>query len=163
MDSIDEDGNPHLDYEVDFIPKYFSKPLELFRPPTKCPGTVKEQIRKSFSVFHCDLGAAANHIRQCVEEILSHAGIESRNTKGRFLGLERRIKLFANVDHENAERADALRWIGNFGSHPEALTKKDLFDAYEILEVLLEDIYVGQQRFVRQIVQQINKDKRPRR
>ena len=163
VEVFDEEGSISIDFEMYFVPRYFSIPMELFHPPAKCPNAVKEQLRKSFSVFYCDLGAAANNIRQCVEEILSHAGIQSRNTKGGFLHLETRIKSFANGDPENAERADALRWVGNFGSHPQTLTKEDLFDAYEILEVLLEDLYVGHQRSVRKMVEQINEARGPRR
>ena len=160
---MEEDGNIYTDNEIYFAPRHLSVPMELFRAPTRCPDAIKKQIRKSFSVFFCDLSAAANHVRQCVEEILSHAGIQPRNTNGRFLRLETRIKSFADIDHDNAERADALRWIGNFGSHPQALTKEDLFDAYEILEVLLEDLYVGHHRSVRQMVEQINEARGPRR
>ncbi len=80
-----------------------------------------------------------------------------------FIHLSRRIELFQQSDQDNAERADALRWIGNFGSHPEALTKNDLFDAYDILEVLMEDLYVGHQRSVREMVAQITGAKAPRR
>ena len=57
--------------------------------------------------------------------------------------LEKRIQSFEAIDHENAGRVSALRWIGNFGSHPESLTKDDVFDAYDILEVLLESLYIG--------------------
>ncbi len=162
VEAFDDDESSYMDHEHYFVPKYFSKPMEIFRPPSKCPNAVKEQIRKSFAVFFCDLGAAANHVRQCVEEILSHAGIQSDNASGGFIPLDTRIKSFEKADPENAERADALRWIGNFGSHPETLEKEDLFDAYDILEFLLEDLYVGHSRSVRQMVKQIIKERKPR-
>ncbi len=163
VDDINGEGKVHFDHQLYFVPKYFSTPMEIFRPSARCPNTVKEQLRNSFAVFFCDLGAAANHVRQCLEEILSDAGIQSRNSRGKFVSLKTRIKSFGDRDQENADRAHALRWIGNFGSHPQALTKDDLFDAYEILEVLLEDIYVGHQRSVQQMVEQINKTRGPRR
>ena len=81
-DAVDDDGNPYTDYRVYFDPRYFSRPMELFRVPDKCPKAVKEKIRKSFSVFFCDLSAAANHVRQCDDEILAHAGVQSRNSGG---------------------------------------------------------------------------------
>ena len=92
-DTIGEDGNPITDYEVYFDPRYFSMPMELFRVSAKCPNAIKNQIRKSFLVFFCDLSAAANHLRQCVEEILSHADIQSRDANGGFIRLKTRIKL----------------------------------------------------------------------
>ena len=162
MDVVDEDGSFSQDYSIYLTPKYFSMPMRIFQPPARCPDAVKEQLRSSFSVFFCDLSAAANRVRQCVEEILSDAGVESQNSEGEFVSLGTRINSYRDLNPENADRADALRWIGNFGSHRETLTKDDLFDAYDILEVLLEDLYVGHQRSVRQLVEQINESRRPR-
>ena len=163
VEAYDDEGRNLTDYELYFSPKYFSKPLMIFRPPLKCPSAVKKQLRKSFEVFFCDLGAAANHVRQSVEGVLTHAGIPLVDTRGKFIPLATRIRSFEKADPENAERANALRWIGNFGSHPEELTKNDLFDAYDIVDVLLEDLYVGHQRSVRQMVNQINRAEGPRR
>lgn len=163
IDALDEEGNSYTDSRLYFDLRYFSMPMAIFRIPANCPRHVKEQIRKSFSVFFCDLGAAANHVRKCIEEILSHAGVQPRDANGRFIQLESRINSFEDIDPDNAERASALRWIGNFGSHPEPLTKDDLFDAYDILEVLVEDLYVGHHRSVRQMVEQINEARGPRR
>lgn len=162
IDFYDEDGTISFDYDIYLSPRYFVPSMKLFRMPNRSPEEVRNQLYKSFSVFFCDLGAAANHIRQCVEEVLAHAGIPARGSNGKYIALSTRIKQFASADPENAGRASALRWIGNFGSHPESLTRDDLFDAYEILEVLLEDLYIGHQRSIRQIVRQINTARRPR-
>jgi Domain of unknown function (DUF4145) len=162
MESNDEDGNATIDYDRYFSPRYFSKSMVIFRPPLRCPAAIKDEIYRSFTVLFCDLSAAANHVRQCVENIMSSVGIEPQDDKGRFISLGRRIDAFRSRSAENAERSDALRWIGNFGSHPEALRKDDLFDAYDILEVLLEDLFIGHQRSVRQIVEQINSNRGPR-
>ena len=125
---------------------------------------MRQQLYKSFAVFFCDLSAAANHVRQCAEEILTHADIDIRDANDHFITLNGRIKIYEGRDSENAERITALKWIGNFGSHPEEqLNKGDLFDAYDILEILLEDLYVGHNRNVRNIVAQINVAKGPRR
>ena len=159
-----EDGDLEQEYEKVFYPQFFYAFLQLFRPPSRCPPLVREQLYKSFAVFFCDLSAAANHLRQCVEEILTHAGIDIRDAKGSFIHLNDRIKIYLGRDSDNAERITALKWIGNCGSHPEDdLNKPDLFDAYDILELLLEDLYVGHNRNVRDIVAQINAAKGPRR
>lgn len=160
--------NEHGDWEQEsetvFYPRFFYPSLQLFRPPQRCPLPVREQLYESFAVFFCDLSAAANHLRQCVEEILTHAGIDIQNVKGGFTRLNERIKVYEKRDSDNAERITALKWIGNCGSHPEDdLNKGDLFDAYDILAVLLEDLYVGHNRNVRNIVAQINAAKGPRR
>jgi len=160
-----EHGDWEQEYETVFYPRFFYPSLQLSSPPQRCPRPVREQLYKSFAVFFCDLSAAANHLRQCVEEILTHAGIDTRDAKGGgFIPLNGRIKIYEGRDLDNAERISALKWIGNCGSHPEDdLNKRDLFDAYDILEILLEDLYVGHNRNVRSIVAQINAAKGPRR
>jgi hypothetical protein len=159
-----EDGDWEQEYEPVFYPRFFYTFLKLFRTPRRCPDLVREQLHESFAVFFCDLSAAANHVRQCVEEILTHAGIDIRDANDGFINLNKRIKIYEGRDSENAQRITALKWIGNFGSHPkEPLNKGDLFDAYDILEILLEDLYVGHNRSVRNIVAQINTAKGPRR
>jgi hypothetical protein len=157
----DDEGDWIVDYEVFFPPMYFSRAMKIFQPPHRTPGSVKECLFRSFNVFFCDVSAAGNHVRQCAEEILAHAGIAPKGAKGRFLSLEKRIESYKAIDPENAERVSALRWIGNFGSHPERLTKDDLFDAYDILDVLLEDLYVGHQKSVRARVEKINQARSP--
>jgi hypothetical protein len=164
----DEFQNEHGDWEQEsetvFYPRFFYPFLQLFRPPQRCPRPVREQLYKSFAVFFCDPSAAVNHLRQCVEEILTHAGIDIRDVKGGFTRLNERIKVYEERDSDNAERINALKWIGNCGSHPENdLKKGDLFDAYDILSVLLEDLYVGHNRNVRKIIAEINAAKGPRR
>ncbi|TAT70001.1 DUF4145 domain-containing protein [Rhizobium ruizarguesonis] len=158
---FDSDGDPHSDLNEVFYVKFFSKALPIIRPPSRCPTKIKQSLTRSFHVAFCDVGAAANHVRQCVEELLTAQGIDRHTNTGGFLQLEKRIQRFSQKDAENAERASALRWVGHFGSHPENLKRDDLFDAYDILEVLLEDIYVGHQRSVRAAVDRINKNKRP--
>lgn len=162
MDVIDEDGSISTNYEIYFVPKYFSTPMKIFLPPAECPNAVKEKLRRSFAVFFCDLSAAANLVRQCVEEIISNSGTEPKDPQVKYVSLEKRICRYRNRNPENADRAEALKWIGNFGSHPRAINKDDLFDAYDILEVLLEDLYVGHQRSVRDMVERINESKAPR-
>jgi hypothetical protein len=162
VEGADEEGNPYLEDEMYFSPLYFSLPMMIFRPPHKCPPQIIAEVRRSFAVFFCDLAAAANHVRQCVELILLNAGIEARAADGRFIRFEQRLEQFRTRHPENADRVSALRWIGNFGSHPEPLRKDDLFDAYDILEVLLEELFVGHQRSVRQMVEQIVAKKGPR-
>ena len=159
----DEDGSITTDYNIEFSPRYFSAPMMIFRPPPATPADIKDEVLRSFGVFFCDLPAAANHVRQCVEIILSLSGIDAQDRNGRFVPLGTRIDEYRAQNAENAERADALRWIGNFGSHPAAaLRKTDLFDAYDILEVLLEDLYVGHQRSVREMVELIIANRGPR-
>ena len=153
-----ENGDPSVDYIKIFVPRFFSEPLPVikFGP---WPKTLLEQVKLSFQVFFCDLGAAANHIRSSVEELLTGLEIPLQDENGKRIPLDRRIQIFRETDAENAERAEALKLIGNVGSHAGTLTKDDVFDLYDILEILLEDIYVGHYRSIRRKVQEINRNR----
>ncbi len=157
----DEDGDIAVDYTEIFFPRYFSRAMKIFECPHGSPKEIKISIEKSLLIAFCDSGAAANHIRQCAEEILSQAGISGKHKNGGFIRMEQRIEAFRQANPRNAGYVDALRWIGNFGSHPEDITKDDVFDAYDILELLLEDLYVGHRRSVEELVNRINQSKRP--
>lgn len=154
-------GNVSIEYPPIFWPVYFSPPMLLLDVSSKVPAAVRESLKNSFASFFSDFGAAANHVRQCAEEILTLAGVPGRNANGRFVNMESRIQTFKGNDPDNADRISALRWIGNFGSHPGTLTCEDLFNAYDILEVLLEDLYVGHVRSVAATVARINQTKQP--
>jgi hypothetical protein len=56
------------------------------------------------------------------------------------------------IPHESGIRAVGIRIIGNAASHPGELTRDNLFDAYDILEVVLEDMYIGRQKNIREMV-----------
>ena len=161
FENRDEEGEFTVSESHFFRVKFFSLPMRILDIPRRYPSAVKECLIRSFFVFFCDHRAAANHIRQCAEEVISHAGVPSANSKGNFVPLSKRIEEFSKIDAENAERVDALRYIGNFGSHPEKITMDNVCDAYDILEVTLEDLYVGHQRSVRDLVKRIIHDRRP--
>ena len=157
LNNVDEDSLVYPDLEEVFTPQYFWPSLVLFSVP-RCPKLVKHQLTLSFRTFFCDLNAAANHVRSCIDELLCDRNI-SRTTRT----LHNRIEEFGKADSANAEFAKALmalKWIGNVGSHPGDLTKNDLFDAYDIIELLLEDIYTGHRRRTQNKVAEINKRRR---
>jgi len=55
----------------------------------------------------------------------------------------------------------ALKWLGNKGSHTENMSKNDVLDAYEILDSVLDELYVGYQKLVDKKVEKIVKSKKP--
>jgi hypothetical protein len=157
------DGEEDFEVIEYFSPHYFSHPMRILHIPFQVPPAIDLSIRKSFRLVFCDPGAAANHIRQCAETILATAGIAHVTETGKFIPFEQRIQKFEDIDPENADRVSALRWIGNFGSHPDKeITRDDVFEAYDILEILLEDLYVGHTKSVRKRVEEINKARGPR-
>ena len=57
----------------------------------------------------------------------------------------------------------AIKWLGNAGSHASTpLSLDDVFDAYEILEVVLNDLYENKVEFARKLAKDINKNRGPK-
>lgn len=57
----------------------------------------------------------------------------------------------------------AIEWLDNAGSSSSATALDDVLDAYEIVEVLLKELYGTQRRSAARIAKQINRKRGPRR
>jgi len=156
--------------EVDYVPRY--EPL-FFRPapsiialPREVPQDVVEQFRRSFELFWSDLEACANSLRSATERLLDSKGIPrtapDKHGKIRSLDLNNRIQLFAQQDRSLSEKLMAVRVLGNIGSHSGALVREDLLDAFEILEYVLEEMFLKRSRRIAEIADKITSDKKPR-
>ena len=160
-----EDGSPSISYSEVFIPEYFYPALNLFTVSEKCPETVTREIKGSFKLFFADPSAAANYVRKAVDEILTGKGIArfATNKKGKRvrIPLHNRIVTFGNAKPDVAKKLLAIKWLGNEGSHADAISKNDVLDAYEILEWVLDDLYVGYRKQLENKVFKINKTKKP--
>jgi hypothetical protein len=136
----------------EFEPLFFFPSLEMFPSPNECPERVAKPIRSSFALFFADSSAAGNHVRQAVEEMLTSKGVRrfttAKSGRRQQIPLVTRIADFAatNPTVSASDPLSALRWLGNAGSHPGGLSPEDVLDAYEILDDLLDQIYVGQKR-----------------
>ena len=162
--TYDEDGHPDLDYSTVFTPEYFHPSLIILSIPLECPTEVAEEITSSFKLFFCDPAASANHVRKCIENILTDKGVKRfrmSSGKRRFVGLHQRITLYQSGQPDVTERLLAIKWLGNEGSHAGEITRDDVLDAYEILETVIDDLYVGYGKSVKKKVAVINKRKRP--
>lgn len=161
----EEDGSPTISYTNVFVPEYFYPSLSLFAISEKCPETVTKEIKQSFKLFFADPSAAANYVRKAVDEILTSKGVArfTANKKGKRvrIPLHNRITVFETVKPDIAKKLFAIKWLGNEGSHADTISKNDVLDAYEILEWVLDDLYVGYRKQLEDKVSKINKTKKP--
>lgn len=163
-----EDYNPETgddaQFEV-FIPEYFYPSLNIFSVSEKCPQEVATEIKSSFKLFFADPSASANYVRKTVDAILTNKKIKrySVNNKGRKVpvNLHSRIVEFEKSKPDIAKKLLAIKWLGNEGSHTDKMTKNDVLDAYEILEMVIDDLYVGHRKLVEKKIAKINKTKKP--
>tara|TARA_B100000315_G_C14298370_1_gene460672 strand:- start:209 stop:610 length:402 start_codon:yes stop_codon:yes gene_type:complete len=128
---------------------------------------VSEEIEKSFSLFFSDAPSAANHIRIALEDLLTHLKIKrykSKENKRTFLALHSRIELLPAKYKHLQDLFFAVKWLGNAGSHSDrVVTMDDVLDAYEIMEEILQDLFVKKTKRVKNLAKKINKTKGPKK
>jgi hypothetical protein len=162
----DENGQVG-DYERYYRPFFFSDSPHIIAVPDAVPDEVRGELTTSFRLFWVDLEAAANRLRSSLEVLLTHLGI--RRTTGRrpdkkraMLTLHSRIELLAAEEPDLAEHLMAVKWLGNAGSHSKPLTFDDLLDGYEVLDHVLNDVFVRRASKAHVIARAINRRKGPR-
>ena len=163
----DEDGPPSQTWTDFFTPKHFSPHLKIFLCPRSTPEDVSDEIQKSFSLFFSDAPSAANHIRIALEDLLTHLKIKRYEVKGKrrtFLALHRRIEFLPAKYKHLQDLFFAVKWLGNAGSHSsKVVTEDDVLDSYEIMEEILQELYVNKSSQVKKLAKKINKTKGPKK
>lgn len=103
--------------------------------PEETPDIVSKEMKTAFGLFWVDLGSCANRLRISVEKILDKLGAPAANT------LHERIEAFKLTDPIHADTFDALRHVGNVGSHNGAVKREAVLDAFEIYQDALAELF----------------------
>jgi hypothetical protein len=163
---VDNNGNQIQEYNEYFKPTYFQPNLNFFDVPIKCPEDVKNSINKSFSLILVNPDSASNHIRVAVELLLNNLKIKrfsQKNGKRSTIKLHQRIESLKTKYLHLKDLLLAIKWLGNAGSHAsKPLSIDDVFNAYDILDVILTDLYANKAAQVKSLAKNINKNKGPK-
>jgi len=130
--NYDVDGQNY--YERVFFPKSVYPAPPLATIPKGTPSEVIKELKVAFKLFWMDSGSCANRLRIVVERILDAFDVP----KGK---LTKRIDFYKSKDPEHGETFDALRQIGNVGSHEGENTRETILDAFEILQDALAQLF----------------------
>jgi hypothetical protein len=162
----DEEYGPSNSFSEFLHPKAFSPTLHAFTVHNEVPQEIKNAIVDSFKVYWMDTSSCGNKIRVVAELIMDEQGIpktyiDKKKRKG--YTLHKRIELFKVTNPNEADLLMAIKWIGNFGSHAsDLLTKDDVLDAYEILELVISKLYEREDSIrVKKLSKDIVKRKKP--
>jgi hypothetical protein len=135
-------GTAHYD-EV-FIADHVRPTLCIIEIPKSCPPTVDLEIHAAFELFRSHPAACAGRIRAAIECLMDHLRVarkgKKENGKRFYLTLHARIELFSKKNPVVGQQLNALKWLGNTGSHDSTVTHDDLLDALEIMEHSLTEI-----------------------
>ncbi|MCH7294065.1 DUF4145 domain-containing protein [Acinetobacter higginsii] len=130
-----------ITFEPVFIPEHFSPAIKFFDIPTSKKRNVESIVVKAFDLAMISPSASVNRVRTAIELLLDDHAIprpEKGNLFSRIEDAAQNYPAFETLKNH----LDALRFIGNAGSHEDsAITIDHVKDSFEILEKLLEQLY----------------------
>ena len=160
--TYDNEGYPVQECPVFYRPKYFYPNISLFPISKNVPKEITVALNKSFELFFCNYDAALNQVRTCIELLMESWGIASTE-HNKFISLHNRIKKIPEKHNSLKSILTAVKWLGNAGSHSSVIiTKKDLIDAYEIINYILIEVFSSKHEEISDIANEINISKGPR-
>ncbi|MDB1122231.1 DUF4145 domain-containing protein [Vibrio algarum] len=155
-----DDGSSDWEWFDNFEVKYFQPPLQIFTPPKETPFGVKEALTTSFSNYFSSPSTSLSTLRAALEVLLGEMEVASVDEKGNFLSLAKRIGSLPENYRKIIEPANAIRWLGNDGTHSGyQIRKSDVVDGYKIFEHILEELYPEKKASIDALVARINEDK----
>jgi hypothetical protein len=157
-------GHQHSDpYDELLRLRFAHPPLRLAALPDGTPESVAKGIDSASSVFWVSPSSAANRLRFSVEELLTARGVNKTAPKKsggrRRLTTHERIMLYRAKNPDVADALEAVKWIGNDGSHDESLTVAEVMDGVEVLELALRLLYDTRDEALRRRITAIIKNK----
>jgi hypothetical protein len=154
----DEDGRVYVTH---LIPRSIFPPTPIIDIPEETPRDVKKDIVLAFQLYWSDLGASANRLRTSIERILDHFEIPktiTSNKKKRFRPLASRIDLFTEKNPAFKDSLNALRQVGNLGTHS-TIDRQSLLAAFSILEDALAELFGKRSKKAKSLIKKLIKGK----
>ena len=157
------DGDWDRDYVEYYRPSFFHPALQIIDLPAAAPENVVSPLRTAFASYFSSPASCCNSIRAAAEEILTTLGVPTQPETGEgYLSFGRRIQLLGEENQSVRALFDAVRWLGNYGSHPGTQVEfQDALNALEIMELLLEEVYSDRKRKIQELAAAINSRKGP--
>lgn len=151
----------HRELYVVLFPQFISPSPHLFKIPTATPAVIAELIKSAFVLSWGDYEACLNRIRVSLELLLDVLRIPRsvlKASRRNPLRLHRRIELAQAKVPSTKPFLMAAKHLGNAGSHSGGLTRQDAFDAFDLLEAIVNALY-GEQKNVTRLALKIVKSR----
>lgn len=149
-----------------YYPLYSAPSLHLLPIPPQCPADVAAEIVTGCGLFWCDRPGGMNHLRKAVELIMDHVNVPRRQVvvsggsrKYKMRSLHNRIEVFRLKNPGLADRLEAVKWLGNEGSHGDQVGKEDFFNALDLLEDFVQEHFQCRGKTIQALTRRIIKKK----
>ena len=147
--------------EFDFFRLRFATPaLKIILSPPATPEPVMKAIESAAAVVWVDANAAADRLRVAIDELLTAYGVprfRNSNGKRRRIPTDIRIEEFERYEGGVADTLEAVKWIGNQGSHESGLSATDVLDGADLLSFALKQLYDRSEEEIGRRVRAVNK------
>lgn len=153
---VDERGHWHGQYDTFYELRYCDPALRLLAVPDRTPEDVKRAIESASQFIWMDPSSAANRLRAGIEYLLTDLGVAKRGTT------HKRIERLAASRQDIATVLEAVKWIGNDGSHTAVMPLKDVLEGVALLERALTLVYDDTAAQLDQLAREINTRSRSR-
>lgn len=146
-------------------PLFFCPTVPIFDLPANVPDQIAEPLRQSFALFWSNPNAAANSLRVAVEAIMDLSNVRKTtvNSKGKRvpLILHARIEQFKTSNADLGKKLMAIKWLGNSGSHLTAISKKNLYGGFRLVEYVIQEMFEDRTKTLDSLAKRINMKRGP--
>lgn len=151
------------EYHQQFRLRYAIPAIPLAAPPANTPKVIVDEIERASSIVWADPAGAANALRRAVEALLNHQGVNKTKVvkgKRKYMSAHERIGLFKSKQPIAADSMEAVKWLGNAGSHDSTiLTSSHCVESAEYLNHALKLLYDKSDAELAKRVKAVNKAK----
>lgn len=130
------------------VPKTVYPAPPMFRIPPNTPDEVAGQLGLAFQLYWTDLSSCLGRVRTSVELLLDDLKIPTQKVSQKTgktvpMNLSDRIDAYKaqTGDQDASDSFDALRLVGNLGTHETKVSAEALFDAMDVYEDVLIKVY----------------------
>jgi hypothetical protein len=158
---IDEAGEWVSRWTSFYSPTFFHPPLRLIEYVANTPQEVIAPLSVASSLYFSSPSSCCNSVRVAAELILTKLEVPDKKDD-KPIYFSNRINLLPEEQKSTKELFNAIRWIGNHGSHPgNEIEYEDALHALQIMEFLLEEIYGDKRKQLKELAAAINDRKGP--
>jgi hypothetical protein len=142
-------------YETMFRPKFFVPTIPLIEIHKNCPESVRTILFTSFAIAWSDVSAACNKLRIAIEQLIAELHPELNTIPT----LHHRIEALKDIKPDIYKLLMAIKFIGNEASHDDILREYDLAFGYEVIELLISNLFDDSKQRLLELVDIVNQQK----